>query len=144
MCFFGKKKMKLGAPKPAKPEGSCSMQTPPRSPNPIYLFAPPHFNFWLCPRFPSFESFSTAFLPGGKHRSVLRRAFMADSSSQLSPNFPSESSSPSPPDPMGSLSSDSVMSFGERAISAAGAAVLSAIIVNPLDVAKVSSVFFYR
>lgn len=33
-------------------------------------------------------------------------------------------------------SEDSKMGFGERAISAAGAAVLSAILVNPLDVAK--------
>ncbi|PKA56284.1 Mitochondrial carrier protein MTM1 [Apostasia shenzhenica] len=33
-------------------------------------------------------------------------------------------------------SGDSSMGFGERAVSAAGAAVLSAILVNPLDVAK--------
>lgn len=31
------------------------------------------------------------------------------------------------------------LGFGERALSAAGAAVISAIIVNPLDVAKVSN-----
>lgn len=30
------------------------------------------------------------------------------------------------------------LGFGERAISAAGAAVLSAVLVNPLDVAKVT------
>ncbi|PKU79811.1 hypothetical protein MA16_Dca024384 [Dendrobium catenatum] len=68
---------------------------------------------------------------------------MADSASQLNTNFPSASPSTSPSNPVGSISSDSVMSFGERTISAAGAAVLSAIVVNPLDVAKVSS-FFYR
>lgn len=33
--------------------------------------------------------------------------------------------------------SDANLNFGERALSAAGAAVLSAILVNPLDVAKV-------
>jgi solute carrier family 25 protein 39/40 len=33
--------------------------------------------------------------------------------------------------------SDETLGFGERAVSAAGAAFLSAIIVNPLDVAKV-------
>ncbi|XP_020576787.1 mitochondrial carrier protein MTM1-like isoform X3 [Phalaenopsis equestris] len=61
---------------------------------------------------------------------------MADSSGRLNPNVPSESTSPSLPDLLGSLPSDSVASFGERAISASGAAVLSAVIVNPLDVAK--------
>lgn len=34
--------------------------------------------------------------------------------------------------------SDANLSFGERSLSAAGAAVLSAILVNPLDVVKVS------
>ncbi|CAA6665897.1 unnamed protein product [Spirodela intermedia] len=34
------------------------------------------------------------------------------------------------------LSSDTEMSFGERSVAAAGAAVLSAVLVNPLDVAK--------
>ncbi|KAM0938444.1 putative mitochondrial carrier domain superfamily [Dioscorea sansibarensis] len=43
------------------------------------------------------------------------------------------SSSSSPPLPR---SSDSDMGFVERAVSAAGAAVLSAVLVNPLDVAK--------
>ena len=33
--------------------------------------------------------------------------------------------------------SDTQLSFGERSLSAAGAAFISAIIVNPLDVAKV-------
>lgn len=33
--------------------------------------------------------------------------------------------------------SEAQLGFGERAFSAAGAAILSAIIVNPLDVAKV-------
>jgi solute carrier family 25, member 39/40 len=35
------------------------------------------------------------------------------------------------------LDSDYKMGFSERAIAAAGAAVVSAILVNPLDVAKV-------
>lgn len=60
-----------------------------------------------------------------------------------------EAANVSRPDPSSSASSlssslikqraseDSKMGFGERAISAAGAAVLSAILVNPLDVAKV-------
>lgn len=34
---------------------------------------------------------------------------------------------------------DANLSFGERALSAAGAAFVSAILVNPLDVAKVGS-----
>lgn len=34
---------------------------------------------------------------------------------------------------------DVTLGFGERAFSAAGAAVLSAVLVNPLDVAKVYS-----
>ncbi|XP_057720771.1 mitochondrial carrier protein MTM1 isoform X3 [Arachis stenosperma] len=38
--------------------------------------------------------------------------------------------------PSSSSSSDAELSIGERAFSAAGAAVISAIIVNPLDVAK--------
>lgn len=37
------------------------------------------------------------------------------------------------------IRSDVDLGFGERAFSAAGAAALSAVIVNPLDVAKVSS-----
>lgn len=38
--------------------------------------------------------------------------------------------------------SDGKLGFAERALSAAGAAFLSAIIVNPLDVAKVTFFFF--
>lgn len=40
--------------------------------------------------------------------------------------------------------SDANLGFGERALSAAGAAVLSSILVNPLDIAKVfpASLFF--
>lgn len=37
-----------------------------------------------------------------------------------------------------SINSTDKLGFSERALSAAGAALLSAIIVNPLDVAKVS------
>uniref|UniRef100_A0A1D1XJD6 Solute carrier family 25 member 40 n=1 Tax=Anthurium amnicola TaxID=1678845 RepID=A0A1D1XJD6_9ARAE len=44
---------------------------------------------------------------------------------------PSSSSSPTSPRP-----ADFDMSFGERAVAAAGSAVLSAVLVNPLDVAK--------
>ncbi|CAL9101045.1 unnamed protein product [Musa textilis] len=47
----------------------------------------------------------------------------------------SPSSAPSPPCRLSS--SDSKMGFAERAISAAGAALVSSIIVNPLDVAKI-------
>lgn len=47
------------------------------------------------------------------------------------------SASPSSPPHRRSSSSDSDLGFGERALSAAGAAFLSAILVNPLDVAKV-------
>lgn len=38
-----------------------------------------------------------------------------------------------------SSTSDVTLGFGERAVSAAGAAFLSAIIVNPLDVVKVGT-----
>lgn len=37
------------------------------------------------------------------------------------------------------IARDVTLGFGERAFSAAGAAVLSAVLVNPLDVAKVYS-----
>ncbi|KAG1346469.1 mitochondrial carrier protein MTM1 [Cocos nucifera] len=46
------------------------------------------------------------------------------------------SASPSSPPHRRSSSSDTDMGFGERSLSAAGAAFLSAILVNPLDVAK--------
>ncbi|RWV78533.1 hypothetical protein GW17_00060477, partial [Ensete ventricosum] len=51
----------------------------------------------------------------------------------------SSSSSPSSalPPPYCLSSSDAKMGFAERAVSAAGAALVSSIIVNPLDVAKV-------
>lgn len=45
--------------------------------------------------------------------------------------------SPSPSQPLNENTSERKLGFGERAVSAAGAAFLSAIIVNPLDVAKV-------
>ncbi|KAJ6810364.1 putative mitochondrial carrier protein MTM1 [Iris pallida] len=48
----------------------------------------------------------------------------------------SSSSSSSPSSSTATLPSDSDMGFGERALSAAGAAVISALVVNPLDVAK--------
>lgn len=38
--------------------------------------------------------------------------------------------------------SDVDLSFGERALSAGAAAVISAVVVNPLDVAKVLVIFF--
>lgn len=40
------------------------------------------------------------------------------------------------------IARDVTLSFGERAFSAAGAAVLSAVLVNPLDVAKVYLPYF--
>lgn len=46
-----------------------------------------------------------------------------------------------PPPPQKPFNSDQ-LGIGERAFSAAGAAFLSAIIVNPLDVAKVLSQFY--
>lgn len=45
--------------------------------------------------------------------------------------------SASPSQPLNENASQGQLGFGERAVSAAGAAFLSAIIVNPLDVAKV-------
>lgn len=57
------------------------------------------------------------------------------SASEKATSSPSPSTSPSPPYHLSS--SDSKMAFAERAISAAGAALVSSIIVNPLDVAKV-------
>lgn len=54
--------------------------------------------------------------------------------------FPSSSSK----EPEGKAPTDSNVGFVERMISAAGASVLSAILVNPLDVAKVVCVFFRR
>ncbi|CAD5186092.1 unnamed protein product [Musa acuminata subsp. malaccensis] len=56
------------------------------------------------------------------------------SASEKATSSPSPSTSPSPPFHLSS--SDSKMGFAERAISAAGAALVSSIIVNPLDVAK--------
>lgn len=41
-----------------------------------------------------------------------------------------------------SIVSDGKLGFSERALSAAGAAVLSAILVNPLDIAKV--LFYFK
>ena len=38
---------------------------------------------------------------------------------------------------LSSMSSDMNLGFGERAFSAAGAAAFSAVLVNPLDIAKV-------
>lgn len=57
-------------------------------------------------------------------------------------NMPIEESSAyhkqkQPPSNASKPISDSTLSFGQRAFSAAGAAVISAILVNPLDVAKV-------
>ncbi|RRT41396.1 hypothetical protein B296_00052781, partial [Ensete ventricosum] len=49
------------------------------------------------------------------------------------------SSSPSSSPQLRSSSPDPSTGFGERALSAAGAAVLSAVLVNPLDVAKNAS-----
>lgn len=45
--------------------------------------------------------------------------------------------SASPSQPSNDTASNEKLGFGERAFSAAGAAFLSAVIVNPLDVAKV-------
>lgn len=61
------------------------------------------------------------------------------SSSSLRSSSSSSSSSPQ----LRSSSPDPSTGFGERALSAAGAAVLSAVLVNPLDVAKVTLGFFF-
>ncbi|OAY80813.1 Mitochondrial carrier protein MTM1 [Ananas comosus] len=61
---------------------------------------------------------------------------MEPSSNTLASSSSSSSSPPPPTPPRRMASSDTSMGFGERAIAAAGAAVVSAVIVNPLDVAK--------
>lgn len=61
---------------------------------------------------------------------LLQFSFLCGGQSQSMTTASSSSSS---------LPSDSDLGIGERALSAAGAAVISAIIVNPLDVAKVSA-----
>lgn len=63
--------------------------------------------------------------------SMLESAFAAERDGSASPAL-------QPPNVSGGK-----LGFAERAFSAAGAAFLSAIIVNPLDVAKVIFYFFY-
>lgn len=53
-------------------------------------------------------------------------------------NMSRSDASPSSPPRRRSSYSDANMGFGVRALSAAGAAFLSAILMNPLDVAKVN------
>ncbi|URE44344.1 Solute carrier family 25 member [Musa troglodytarum] len=65
-------------------------------------------------------------------RMISATAIMSASEKATASSSPS--SAPSPPCRLSS--SDSKMGFAERAISAAGAALVSSIIVNPLDVAK--------
>ncbi|KAG0486864.1 hypothetical protein HPP92_008959 [Vanilla planifolia] len=63
--------------------------------------------------------------------------FDFDGGSSVSRSEASSSSlSPSSTEVNSRLRGDSAMSFGERSLSAAGAAVVSAVLVNPLDVAK--------
>ncbi|KAG0485081.1 hypothetical protein HPP92_009160 [Vanilla planifolia] len=63
--------------------------------------------------------------------------FDFDGGSSVSRSEASSSSpSPSSTEDNSRLRGDSAMSFGERSLSAAGAAVVSAVLVNPLDVAK--------
>ncbi|KAG6489951.1 mitochondrial carrier protein MTM1-like [Zingiber officinale] len=69
---------------------------------------------------------------------ATRVEFDGGSSGNVPESDSHSTSSPQPPSAsrLGSASSDSQTGFGERALSAAGAAVISAVLVNPLDVAK--------
>lgn len=70
---------------------------------------------------------------------VTRVDFQGNSSISMPESMLKEtsSSSASPSSFSKKALSDVNLGFGERALSAAGAAVLSAVLVNPLDVAKV-------
>lgn len=66
------------------------------------------------------------------------RAYDVSAPHDSSRSLPSTSSSALPTsDPRPLPATDYKMGFRERALSAAGAAVISAVLVNPLDVAKV-------
>ncbi|RRT82763.1 hypothetical protein B296_00000354 [Ensete ventricosum] len=62
---------------------------------------------------------------------------MISATAIMSASEKATSSSSALPPPYRLSSSDAKMGFAERAVSAAGAALVSSIIVNPLDVAKV-------
>lgn len=66
----------------------------------------------------------------------IQNPWMASEQTPMNPTNATQRSSP----PSKSSNSDH-LGIPERAFSAAGAAVLSAVIVNPLDVAKVRSFF---
>lgn len=76
----------------------------------------------LKPNLPSWTSFSSTRVDVERNVSSLSDSIFRDGE-----EGPSEQSR---------RLSDANLSFGERSLSAAGAAVLSAILVNPLDVAK--------
>lgn len=73
----------------------------------------------------------------------IQNPWMASEQTAIEMNADSRECSSLPHPPPLKLSNSDQLGIGARAFSAAGAAFLSAIIVNPLDVAKVPSQFFF-